>query len=83
MWLRCGEGGPGSAAARVLVVVIRGDDDEVFRTVSGFTGTSAENTHTHTHTHTHRQLVLAFPWLDQSRPAFGVKNTEERDGIQW
>lgn len=53
MWLCGGEGGSGSAAA--LVVTIDGDEgeEEVWRTVSGFTVTSAEQTHTDTHTNRH------------------------------
>lgn len=47
MWFRGGEGGSGSAAVGVLVVVMDADDgdEDVWRTPSGFTGTPAGNTH--------------------------------------
>lgn len=47
MWFRGGEGGSGSAAVGVLVVMIDGDEDDedVWNTLSGFTGTSTGNTH--------------------------------------
>lgn len=47
MWLCGGEGGAGPAAVGVLVVIVDGDDgdEEVWKMVSAFTGTSAGNTH--------------------------------------
>ncbi len=77
MWLCGGEGGPGPAAVGVLVVIIAGDDgdEEVWEMVSGFTGTSAGNTHTHT-------LVINI-FMVELKPTFGVKTFEATEGIQW
>lgn len=52
MWFRGCEGGSGSAAVRVVVMDGDDGDEDVWRTLSGFMGTSEGIIYTHTHTHT-------------------------------